>query len=96
MSVAIRLSKIGKKNAHSFRVVVMPKRSKRDGDNLEVLGFFDPSHNPAKFEIDKTKLDEWVKNGAQVSPAVSELLAGNYKFKKYDPKAEKEAAKEQA
>ncbi len=95
MSVAIRLSKVGKKNQHSFRVVVVPKRSKRDGENLAVLGFFDPSHNPARFEVDKAKLEKWVKSGALVSPAVTELLAGNYKFKKYDPKAEK-AAKEQA
>lgn len=95
MSVAIRLTKTGKKNSHSFRVVAITKRSKRDGKNLAVLGFYNPSQNPPTLEINKDDLKSWIEKGAEVSPAVQQLMLGKYEFKKYNPKAEKEAAKAQ-
>ncbi|MEK7595843.1 MAG: 30S ribosomal protein S16 [Patescibacteria group bacterium] len=93
MSVTIRLSKIGKKNSPSYRIVVCPTKSKRDGENLAILGFFNPSSTPSLFEYDKTKYLEWVKKGAMVSPAVEKLINGTYQFKKYQPKKAQEEAK---
>jgi ribosomal protein S16 len=40
---------------------------------------------------EKDKLDNWVKNGAIVSPAVNKILENKYTFKVYNPKAEKKA-----
>lgn len=78
----IRLSKIGKKNAPAYRIVVANKRSGRDEGGLEILGFFNP-RQVEKVKIDKEKVEKWVKLGAQPSAAVSKLLKGEYKFVKY-------------
>ena len=86
MSVSIRLSRTGKKNSPSYRIVVLPTRSKRDGKNLEVVGHYNPSHNPPSFEYDKESLKEWVSKGAIVSPAVLKLIDGKYNYVKYEPK----------
>ena len=91
MSVSIRLARTGKKNSPSYRIVAVPKRAKRDGENLDVIGHYNPSHVPATFEYSKELLEKWVKNGAIISSAVQKLLDGKYSYTKYDPKAEKEA-----
>lgn len=78
----IRLSKIGKKNAPSYRIVVANKRSGRDEGGLEILGYFNPLQKE-KLRVDKEKVEKWVKLGAQPSAAVSRLLKGEYKFVKY-------------
>jgi len=78
----MRLTKIGKKNAPTYRVVVMNKRSGRDEGGLEILGFYNPLQKE-KFKIDKEKVEKWIKLGAQPTEAVSKLLKGEYKFVKY-------------
>lgn len=88
MSLTIRLAKTGKKNSHSFKMVVSNTRSKRNGKYLEILGFFDPSTKPAKFSFDEAKLIEWKSKGALTSKAVDELVAGTYEFVKYNPKGD--------
>ncbi len=93
MSVTIRLSRIGKKNSPSYRIVVSNTRSKREGENLDTIGFYNPSNTPALFELDKEKLNSWVSKGAKVTDAVTNLMEGKYTFTKYQPK--KDAAKEE-
>ena len=93
MSLSIRLSKIGKKNSPSFRIVVCETRSKRDGVQKDILGHFNPSGTPVLFEYDKKGVEDWVKKGAIVSSAVKKLMEGKNQFTKYQPKktAETEA-----
>jgi small subunit ribosomal protein S16 len=73
--VKIRLAKTGKKNKISYRIVACETRSKRNGKNLAVLGFYDPKTKPAKIKINKEALDVWLKKGAQPTPAVKKLLS---------------------
>ena len=40
--VRVRLKRTGTRNVACFRVVVMDKRSSRDGKAIEELGFYDP------------------------------------------------------
>lgn len=80
--LAIRLSKIGKKNAPSYRIVVANKRSGRDTGGNEILGYYNPSQ-AEKFKVDMEKVEKWIKLGAKPTPAVNELLKGEYKFLKY-------------
>ncbi len=87
MSTKIRLTKIGKKNSPSYRIVATSTRSKRNGDSLEILGFYNPSANPPAFEYNKETLDRWVKNGALLTTPVKKLIEGTYKFTKYSPKS---------
>ncbi|NCT55378.1 30S ribosomal protein S16 [bacterium] len=90
--VKIRLTRTGKKNSPSYRIVVSDSRSKRDGRFLEILGHFNPSQEPALYELDAKRFDYWVKRGAQPTEAVVKLKEGNYKYTPYDAKALKEQA----
>lgn len=92
MSVSLRLAKIGKKFAPTYKVVAVTTRSKRTGKYLDVLGTFNPNVKPYSVNIDKDKVSEWQKKGAITSKALLDILAGNYTFKPYNPKAEKKAA----
>jgi small subunit ribosomal protein S16 len=80
--ISIRLSKIGKKNRPSYKIVVTNKRSGRDGLPLETLGYFDPNQKQIS-ELNSARLEHWRKIGAQLSTAVEKILAKEYKFKVY-------------
>jgi small subunit ribosomal protein S16 len=90
----IRLAKTGKKNAPSFRVVVVPKEKSRDGEATEVLGYFNPSTTPPAVSLNKERLNYWTKKGAQMTEAVKDIVAGKYKFKPYVPKRGETVTKE--
>lgn len=81
--VKIRLLLTGRKNRPSYRIVVVNCRSKRDGDFLEKIGFYNPSDNPIKLEYSKDRYDYWVSVGAVPTKSVEELVNGKYKFVKY-------------
>lgn len=75
MSVSIRLSRTGAKKNILYRIVVATTRSKRDGKNLEILGNYNPKFK--KLELDKEKLNEWVKKGAIVTVGIKKILEAN-------------------
>lgn len=86
MSVKIRLAITGKKNQPSYRIVAADTHSKRDGKFLEILGFAN-DQSIEKFKYNKEKINEWLKKGAQITPAVSRLLeTGILKKPKTSPK----------
>ncbi|MEN9389838.1 MAG: hypothetical protein RLY61_922 [Candidatus Parcubacteria bacterium] len=89
MSVSIRLSRVGKRNAPSFKVVATTTRSKRNGIYLDILGHYNPSMKPALKSIDMDKYQAWVSKGAIVSPAVKAIIADEYKYVPYHPKKAK-------
>lgn len=70
--VTIRLSRFGRKNAPFYRIVVADSRKKAVGGVVEYLGTW----NPAKKikEINKDKINEWIKKGAQMSQTVKKLF----------------------
>ncbi len=74
MAVKIRLTRIGKKQAPSYRVIVADSRSPRDGRFIEEIGYFDPLTNPETVKIDADKAKTWIKNGAQPTDTVRALL----------------------
>jgi len=102
MSVTIRLSRIGKTGSPAFKIVAANTRDKADGKAIEILGHYNPSHNPPLFKIDKKAFEAWKKNGAMVSTAVQELVEDKYEFKPYTRQNEakedegKEASSEEA
>lgn len=81
--VKIRLTRIGRKNAPAFRIVAKTERSKRDGKSLEILGHYNPSQNPTKFEYNKERYNHWISQGAQASDTVKKLIKDTYTFYKY-------------
>ena len=72
--VKIRLQRQGKKKNPFYHIVVADSRSPRDGKIIEKIGSFDPMVEPSKIEIDKEKLDKWLKNGAKPTDTVKTLI----------------------
>lgn len=70
----IRLTRIGKKGASHYRIVVAEQRSKRDGKFIDELGYYSPQTEPATIKIDQQKLQAWLKKGAQLTPTLKLLL----------------------
>lgn len=70
--VKIRLARHGKKNDPIYRIVAIDSQNKREGGQLEILGFWNPRENQKK--IDKKAYEKWIKQGAQPSQAVKKLL----------------------
>lgn len=73
MSLVIRSSRTGKKGERKFRIVVKEKRSRRDGEAIEVLGWYEKGANGSK-KLDKERYDYWVSKGALPSVAIEKLL----------------------
>jgi small subunit ribosomal protein S16 len=74
MSVTIRLSRHGAKKRPFYRVVVSDRRNPRDGRYIEQVGTYDPRSAGGGLKLNRDKIDHWIKNGAQPSQTVSELI----------------------
>ena len=74
MSVVIRLTKIGKRGESKYRIVVKEKRSKRDGDSIEALGWYEKTEKGEKKVINKERFDYWISVGAKPSPTVKKIV----------------------
>jgi small subunit ribosomal protein S16 len=74
MAVRMRLTRIGSKKNPIYRVVVADSRSPRDGKFIEIVGRYNPQHDPSLIELDEAKVKDWLSKGAQPSVAVSRLL----------------------
>jgi len=74
MAVSIRLRRIGKnpKKRPHFRFSVFEETRGRDSRFIEELGFYSPVNGMVN--IKQERMDYWVKNGAQVSDAVKNLI----------------------
>jgi len=73
--LSIRMSRTGSKKRPYYRVVVAEGKSKKEGQCVEVLGFYNPRLKPATVEINKERVGYWIKNGARPSDSVRTLLA---------------------
>jgi small subunit ribosomal protein S16 len=73
--VAIRLRRAGSKKRPFFRVVVTDSRAARDSSFVEILGHYNPRARPAVVEVDRERIDFWLKKGARPSDTVRTLIA---------------------
>ena len=74
MSVKIRLTRTGARNAAAFRVVAADSRSPRDGRFLEILGWYDPKLESDNCEVKLDRVEYWKSQGAEVSDTVKSLV----------------------
>ena len=72
---AIRLRLAPSKKLPFFRVVVTDSRTARDSSFVEILGHYNPRAKPAVVQVDKERVDYWLKKGAQPSDSVRTLIA---------------------
>ena len=74
MAVKIRLTRLGKKKAPFYRIVVADSRNKRDGRVIEEIGTYDPNTDPSTYKVDEEAAKKWLANGAQPTETVAKIL----------------------
>jgi small subunit ribosomal protein S16 len=74
MAVKLRLTRVGSKKNPIYRIVAADSRSPRDGKFIEIIGRYNPQHEPSLIEVDEEKAKKWLSNGAQPSETVAKLL----------------------
>ena len=72
--VKLRLTRTGKKKQPSYRLVAAPSRSPRDGRFIEILGHYNPLTNPPTVVFKEERILHWLKEGAQATDSVRQLL----------------------
>src|SRR5881227_3339675 len=89
MTTRIRLRRMGSNKRPFYRVVGGDQRSPRDGRFIEIIGKYHPLEDPSIIEIDEDRALAWLRQGAQPSESVANLLrkVGIWeKFKTETPK----------
>ena len=71
----IRLRRTGARKRPNYRVVVAEATTPRDGQFIEIIGFYDPLTDPATVRIDADKARRWIRQGAKPTDRVARLLA---------------------
>lgn len=95
----IRLQRVGKKNAPSYRVVLAEHTAPPQGKFQEILGFYNPRKKEKNFK--KERIEHWLSKGAQLSPTVHNLLVDEGilkepKLKAWRPKRKEEPKEAEA
>ncbi len=74
--VKIRLTRGGAKKRPFYHIIVTDVRSARDGRNIERVGFYNPvaQGNEQRVTLDLARVEHWVKNGAQLTDKVRNLV----------------------
>ena len=75
--VKLRLKRMGAKKAPFYRIVACDARTRRDGREIENIGTYNPTKNPAIVEIDEEKALKWLGEGAVASDTVRNILSQN-------------------
>ena len=70
--IKVKLLPRGKKHQITYRIVISQDRSKSDGKFIDDLGFYTPQTKT--LSINKEKLVDWQKKGAQLTDGVDKLL----------------------
>ena len=70
----IRLRRTGARHQPSYRIVVADVRSARDGAFVDYLGHYNPRTDPPTVVIDEEKALKWLRQGAQPTDAVRQML----------------------
>ena len=74
MATRIRLARVGSKKNPIYRVVVADQRSPRDGRFIEIVGRYNPQHDPSTIDLDADKIRDWISKGAQPTDPVKRLM----------------------
>ena len=74
MALKIRLRRMGRKKAPTYRIVVAESSMPRDGRFVANLGHYNPRTNPATLVVDREKAAYWISKGATPTDTVQSLL----------------------
>ena len=94
MAVKLRLMRMGKTKQPTYRLVAADARSPRDGRFIEIVGTYQPRHEPSTINIDNDKCVKWLQQGAQPTERVEKLLKLSGAWEQFQTaKAEAKSAK---
>lgn len=68
----LRLKRIGRKRAPSYRLVIMENSCRRDGRPVEEVGYYNPISK--EYNLDSIKITKWLKYGVKPTKTVFNLL----------------------
>lgn len=94
----IRLKRTGKKHQPHYRIVVTDASRKRDGEAIEQVGYYNPRTEPSTITLEKERIAEWLKKGAQPTETIERILVkeGLMKKAKKGSKLGKQIAKKKS
>ena len=76
MATVIRLKRGGRKGAPYYRMVVIDSRSRAQGREVDLIGYYHPSARPEPVaEVDREKALQWLGRGARPTDTVRDLLS---------------------
>lgn len=84
MALRIRLRRMGRKNAPTYRIVVAERLAPRDGRIVESIGHYNPRTEPVTLSVDRGRALHWMEQGATPTHTVNFLLK---KAGVYEPEA---------
>lgn len=81
MALKIRLRRMGRRNAPTYRIVVAESSMPRDGRIVENIGHYNPRTEPMTLAVDRSRALHWIGSGAVPTETVKSLLkkAGVFK-----------------
>jgi small subunit ribosomal protein S16 len=74
MAAKIKLQRIGSKNHPYYRVVVQDASAPTRGRVVAILGQYHTLEEPTRFEVEREKTLNWLKQGAEPTEKVRILL----------------------
>ncbi len=75
MATVIRLKRGGRTHDPYYRIVVMDSRERRQGKEIDIIGFYQPKARPEPItKIDEEKLKQWLNKGVRTSDTVRSLI----------------------
>ena len=74
MALKIRLRRMGRKKAPTYRIVVAESSMPRDGRFVANLGHYNPRTDPITLVVDQEKAAQWIAKGATPTDTVQSLL----------------------
>ena len=72
--VKIRLRRDGAKKNPYYTLVVADSRYPADGRFIEKVGVYNPMVEPNVLNIDKEKVEKWIKDGAKPTDTAKALI----------------------
>ena len=73
MATGVRLTRMGRKKAPFYRIVVTDSRKRRDSGWIESIGYYNPMVEPEVIKFDAERLQYWKSVGAKLSDRVARI-----------------------
>ena len=73
MATVVRLTRMGRKKAPFYRIVVTDSRKRRDSGWIESIGYYNPMVEPEVIKFDAERLQYWKSVGAKLSDRVTRI-----------------------